>query len=121
MSLDLIRTFLLKSKASNRRSFLSDLFKTMDKDRSKRIDYAEFKNGLKALGLIDITDNEFRKLFIEFDSVIRLVFFINQISFNDVVLILRIEQRRRDQSGRVLEGSQARPHTDSDTCDRRRL
>ena len=69
MSIDLIRTFLLKSKASNRRSFFSDLFKSMDKDHSRKIDYHEFKSGLKNLGLNDITDNEFRILFNQFDGI----------------------------------------------------
>jgi Ca2+-binding EF-hand superfamily protein len=67
MSIDLIRTFLLKSKAANRRSFISDLFKSMDKDHSRRIDYTEFRTGLRNLGLIDITENEFRRLFNTFD------------------------------------------------------
>ena len=67
MSIELIRAFLLKSKSSNRQTFLNDLFKSMDKDHSRKIDYTEFKQGLRNLGLIDITEAEFRSLFSQFD------------------------------------------------------
>lgn len=68
MSVELIRAFLLKSKASKRQTFLNDLFKSMDKDHSRKIDYSEFKHGLFHLGLTDLTEGEIRKLFNEFDT-----------------------------------------------------
>jgi Ca2+-binding EF-hand superfamily protein len=67
MSIELIRQFLLKSKSSNRQTFLNDLFKSMDRDHSRRIDYTEFKNGMKKLGLDDLSESEFRSLFAQFD------------------------------------------------------
>ena len=68
MSVELIRAFLLKSKASKRQTFLNDLFKSMDKDHSRKIDYHEFKQGLFHLGLTDLTEAEIRKLFSDFDT-----------------------------------------------------
>jgi Ca2+-binding EF-hand superfamily protein len=67
MSIELVRAFLLKSKASKRQSFLDDLFKSMDRDHSRKIDYSEFKQGLRNLGLTDLTESEIRTLFNEFD------------------------------------------------------
>lgn len=67
MSIELIRAFLLKSKASNRQTFLNDLFKSMDKDHSRKVDYSEFKQGLRNLGLRDLVESEFRNLFNQFD------------------------------------------------------
>lgn len=67
MSIELVRSFLLKSKASKRQSFLDDLFKSMDKDHSRKIDYTEFKVGMRNLGLSDLTEAEIRTLFNEFD------------------------------------------------------
>jgi Ca2+-binding EF-hand superfamily protein len=68
MSIELVRSFLLKSKSSKRQSFLNDLFKSMDKDHSRKIDYSEFKTGMRNLGLADLTESEIRNLFNEFDS-----------------------------------------------------
>lgn len=68
MSVELIRAFLLKSKNSKKQSFLNDLFKSMDKDHSRKIDYHEFKQGLFKLGLTDLTEAEIRKLFNDFDT-----------------------------------------------------
>jgi Ca2+-binding EF-hand superfamily protein len=68
MSVELIRAFLLKTKGAKKQSYLSDLFKSMDKDHSKKIDYGEFKRGLFQLGLNDLTEAEIRKLFNEFDT-----------------------------------------------------
>jgi len=68
MSVELIRAFLLKTKGAKKQSYLSDLFKSMDKDHSKKIDYGEFKRGLFQLGLNDLTEAEVRKLFNEFDT-----------------------------------------------------
>ena len=67
MSIELVRSFLLKSKASKRHSFLNDLFTSMDRDRSRKIDYTEFKAGLRNLGLADLSEADFRNLFNEFD------------------------------------------------------
>lgn len=67
MSIELVRSFLLKSKASKRSTFLNDLFKSMDKDHSRKIDYTEFKYGMRNLGLIDLSEAEIRNLFNEFD------------------------------------------------------
>ena len=67
MSVQLLRSVLLKSKASKRPSFLNDIFKTMDKDNSRKIDYSEFKRGLFSLGFSDLKEAELRQLFNEFD------------------------------------------------------
>ena len=68
MSAQLIRACLLKSKASKRTSFLNDIFRQMDKDNSRKIDYVEFKRGLSNLGFGDFKEKEFRDAFNEFDS-----------------------------------------------------
>jgi Ca2+-binding EF-hand superfamily protein len=68
MSIELLRAFLRKSKGSKRHTFINDLFQSMDKDRSRRLDYTEFKNGLYHLGLNDLTEAEFRNIFNEFDT-----------------------------------------------------
>jgi Ca2+-binding EF-hand superfamily protein len=39
----------------------------MDRDHSRKIDYTEFKNGMRKLGLEDLTESEFRSLFAQFD------------------------------------------------------
>jgi Ca2+-binding EF-hand superfamily protein len=67
MSVQLMRSVLLKSKASKRPSFLNDIFKNMDKDNSRKIDYSEFKRGLSNLGFTDLKESEIRNIFNEFD------------------------------------------------------
>ena len=67
MSVQLMRSVLLKSKASKRPSFLNDIFKNMDKDNSRKIDYSEFKRGLSNLGFTDLKEAEIRNIFNEFD------------------------------------------------------
>lgn len=62
-----MRSVLLKSKASKRPSFLNDIFKNMDKDNSRKIDYSEFKRGLSNLGFTDLKEAEIRNIFNEFD------------------------------------------------------
>ena len=68
MSVELIRAVIQKAKGSKRQTFINDLFKSMDKDHSRRIDYSEFKRGLHQLGLNDLSEAEIRNLFNEFDT-----------------------------------------------------
>ena len=67
MSVELLRAYLRQQKGSKRRTFIYELFQNMDKDKSRQIDYNEFKNGLKRLGMDDLQENEYRKIFNAFD------------------------------------------------------
>lgn len=99
MSIELVRSFLLKSKASKRQSFLSDLFKSMDRDHSRKIDYSEFKVGLRNLGL-DLSEGEIRNLFNEFDITRD-----GKIEFKEFVTVLKppISGMRQDVINRAFE------------------
>jgi len=69
MSVELVRAILRKQKGAKRRTFISELFRTMDKDKSHEIDYIEFKTGLKNLGIDDLSETEYKSIFTSIDKV----------------------------------------------------
>ena len=60
--------YFAPTKGSKRRTFISELFRTMDKDKSREIDYLEFKTGLKNLGIDDLTEAEYKSIFNSIDK-----------------------------------------------------
>jgi Ca2+-binding EF-hand superfamily protein len=71
MSVEEIRLRLLKNNRQHRKSsypLITDLFKKMDKDHSREIEYHEFKDGLHYLGMKNIQEKEMHQLFNKFDT-----------------------------------------------------
>jgi Ca2+-binding EF-hand superfamily protein len=71
MSVEEIRKRLLKTNNQHRRSsnpFITDLFKSMDKDHSRLIEYHEFKSGIEMLGMRNLSELEMKNLFDKFDK-----------------------------------------------------
>jgi Ca2+-binding EF-hand superfamily protein len=68
MSVELVRAYLRKQKGSKRRTFISELFRTMDKDKSRELDFTEFKSGLRHLGIDDLSEAEYKNIFNSIDK-----------------------------------------------------
>jgi Ca2+-binding EF-hand superfamily protein len=68
MSVELVRAYLRKQKGSKRRTFISELFRTMDKDKSRELDFTEFKSGLRHLGVDDLSEAEYKNIFNSIDK-----------------------------------------------------
>ena len=63
----MVRMRLLNCKATNRQKIINDFFKSMDRDFSKMIEFKEFKQGIRDLGLKELTDTQMKCIFNEFD------------------------------------------------------
>ena len=82
--IELMRLKLIKSKPRNRQLFLTDFFRSIDKDYSKKIDLDEFKYGLVKLELENISHADIELLFRRFDVKKN-----GKIDYADFVRVLR--------------------------------